>query len=57
MFTSFLLGTLLLTCITMVILLIMPSKERAPRGAPFMGVALFVLLAALALFGAFSVSA
>lgn len=57
MFTSFLIGTLLLTCLTMVILLIMPNKERAPRSAPIMGIALFMFLAALAVFGAFSVTA
>lgn len=54
MFANFLLTILLLTSIVMIVLLIMPNKDTSKAG-PLMGAAMFVLLAALALFGAFSV--
>jgi hypothetical protein len=55
MFATFLLVILLLTSIVMTFLLVMPTKERAPHSAPFMGIALFLFIAGLALFGAVSV--
>ena len=58
MFSTFLIGVLLMTSLVMVVLLVAPQPDRDVRATrlPWLGVVLFLLWAVLAVFGGFAVA-